>query len=66
MSCPLTSAAVAAWLAALMVGAFLLAAAGIAALLGKGRLQRATPPVPKNAVSSVKTDTEEIRERAQR
>jgi uncharacterized membrane protein YqjE len=60
------SGVVAAWLAALIVGAALLAAAGVAALLGKGRLQKATPPVPKEAVSSVKADVEEIKERARR
>ncbi len=60
------SGAVAAWLAALIVGAALLAAAGIAALMGKGRLQRGTPPVPSEAVSSIKTDVQEIKERARR
>jgi len=57
---------VAAWLAALIVGAALLAVAAIAALIGKGRLQKATPPVPEQAVDSVKTDVEEIKERARR
>ena len=38
------SGVVAAWLAALIVGAALLAIAGAAALIGKGRLQKATPP----------------------
>jgi uncharacterized membrane protein YqjE len=60
------SGAVAAWLAALIVGAVLLATAGIAALLGKNRLQRATPPVPKEAVASAKADVEEIKERVHR
>jgi uncharacterized membrane protein YqjE len=60
------SGVLAAWLAALIVGVVLLAVAGVAALMGKGRLQRATPPVPKEAVSSVKTDVEEIKERARR
>ena len=46
------SGVVAAWLAALIVGVELLAVAGAAALLGKGRLHKATPPVPKEAVSS--------------
>ncbi len=58
--------AVAAWLAALIVGAALLAVAAAAVLLGRGRLQRATPPVPEEAVGSIKTDVEEIRERARR
>jgi membrane protein len=53
-----------AWLAALIVGVVLLAVAGVAALLGKSRVQRAVPPVPKEAVQSVKTDVEEIKERA--
>ncbi len=60
------SGAVAAWLAALIVGAVLLAVAGIAALVGKQRLGRATPPVPKEAVASVKADVEEVKERAHR
>jgi uncharacterized membrane protein YqjE len=60
------SGAVAAWLAALIVGAALLAVAAVAALIGKGRLQEATPPVPEQAVDSVKTDVEQIKERARR
>ena len=54
------------WLAALIVGAALLAAAAAAALVGKGRLQKATPPVPEETVDSIKTDVEEIKERARR
>jgi hypothetical protein len=60
------SGVLAAWLAALIVGAALLAVAAAAALMGKGRLQRATPPVPQEAVGSVKADVEEIKERARR
>jgi len=60
------SGAIAAWLAALIVGAALLAVAGIAAMLGRSRLRRATPPVPKQAVGSVQADVQEIRERAHR
>jgi lipopolysaccharide export LptBFGC system permease protein LptF len=60
------SGVVSAWAAALIVGAVLLAAAAAAALLGKGRLQKATPPVPEQAVDSIKTDVEEIKERAHR
>lgn len=60
------SVALAAWLAALIVGAALLAAAGAAALLGKGRLQKATPPVPEEAVGNLKTDVEVIKERTRR
>jgi uncharacterized membrane protein YqjE len=60
------SGVLAAWLAALIVGVALLAVAGAAALIGKGRLQKATPPVPQETVTSVKADVEEIKERARR
>ena len=60
------SGVLAAWLAALSVGAALLAAAGAAALLGKGRLQKATPPVPEEAIGNLKTDVEVIKERTRR
>jgi Putative Actinobacterial Holin-X, holin superfamily III len=60
------SGVVAAWLAALVVGAALFTAAGCAALLGKRRVGRAAPPVPEQAVASVKADVEEIKERAHR
>jgi hypothetical protein len=60
------SEALAAWLAALIVGVALLAVAGAAALLGKRRLQEATPPVPKQTVGRVKADVEVIKERARR
>lgn len=60
------SAVLAAWLAALIVGVALLAVAGVVALVGKGRLREATPPVPKETAGSVKTDVEAIRERARR
>jgi uncharacterized membrane protein YqjE len=58
------SGAVAPWLAALIVGVVLLAVSAVAALLGKRRLQKATPPLPEQAVGSVKADVEKIRERA--
>jgi uncharacterized membrane protein YqjE len=54
------------WLSALVVGAALLAVAGIAALIGKSRLQKATPPIPQEAVQSVKADVDEIKERTHR
>jgi hypothetical protein len=56
----------AAWLAALIVGVALLLVAGMAALLGRGRLGRATPPVPEETIGSVKADVEEIKERTHR
>ena len=55
------AAAVPAWLAALIIGAGLLAVSSAAALLGRGQLQKAAPPVPEQAVQSVKADVEEIK-----
>jgi uncharacterized membrane protein YqjE len=60
------SHAVTAWLAALIVGVALLAVAGVAAMAGKGRMRKAAPPVPTEAVSSVKADVEEIKGRVRR
>jgi uncharacterized membrane protein YqjE len=54
------------WLSALIVGAVLLIVAGIVGLMGRAKLRRGTPPVPEDAVQSVKADVEEIRERARR
>jgi hypothetical protein len=54
------------WLSALIVGAALLAAAGIVALTGRARLRQATPPVPADAAQSVKADVDEIKERTHR
>ncbi|AHH98068.1 YhjD/YihY/BrkB family envelope integrity protein [Kutzneria albida] len=50
------------WLAALIVGALLLIAAGIAALIGKSQIQAAVPPVPEEAVDGVKKDVEAVKE----
>jgi hypothetical protein len=60
------SGVMSAWLAALIVGAALLAVAAVSALLGKGRLQKSAPPVPGQAVASIKTDVNVVRERARR
>ncbi|SRR5581483_4534315 len=60
------SGVLAAWLAALIVGVALLLAAAVAALLGRRRLRKAVPPMPEQAMGSVKTDVEEIKERARR
>ena len=57
---------VAAWLAALIVGAVVLAVAAAIGLAGKGRVQKATPPVPQEAVESIQADVEEIKEKAHR
>ena len=50
------------WLAALLVGIFVLILAGIAALVGKKQMDAATPPMPEQAVSSVKADVEAVKE----
>jgi uncharacterized membrane protein YqjE len=55
-----------AWLAALIVGAALLVLAAVIAAVGRRHLRKATPPMPTEAVESVKTDVEEIRERVRR
>jgi len=60
------SGVVKAWLAALIVGVALLAVSGIAALIGKSRLSKATPPVPKEALDSVQADVQEVKEKAHR
>lgn len=45
-----------AWLAALIIGIALLAVAAVAALMGKGQVQQAGPPVPTEAIESTKKD----------
>ena len=55
-----------AWLSALIVGAALLLIAGVLAMLGRSHVRKATPPMPTQAVDSVKTDVAEIKERVHR
>ncbi len=55
-----------AWLAALAVGAVLFVTAAVMALLGRRNLRRAGPPVPEQAVYSVKADMDELKARAHR
>jgi hypothetical protein len=50
-----------AWLAALIVAVMLLAGAGVAALLGKRRVEEAAPPVPTMAVENLKRDVDAVR-----
>jgi MFS family permease len=50
--------ALAPWLAALIVAAVYAAIAGALALVGKRRVEAGTPPVPEEAVDSVKEDVE--------
>lgn len=58
------SKAVDAWLAALIVAAIYGAVAGGLALLGKQKVQQGVPPVPEQAVESVKEDVEWTKQRA--
>ena len=55
-----------AWLAALIVTVVVFIIAGIAALLGKKKVNEAGPPVPTRAVESVKDDVQEIKETIKR
>jgi hypothetical protein len=54
------------WLAALIIGVVLFVVAGVAALIGKKQLSQAAPPVPTQAIASVKTDVAEIKESIKR
>jgi uncharacterized membrane protein YqjE len=56
--------AMAAWLAALIVGVVYAGIGGVLALTGKTKLQQATPPVPEQAVQSTKEDVEWAKSRA--
>jgi MFS family permease len=49
------------WLSALIIGAVLMLVAGVLALVGRGRLRRATPPVPEQAVQGVQSDVSAVR-----
>jgi uncharacterized protein YacL len=60
----LLATAMTAWLAALIVAVVLFAIAGVAALVGKKKVEEATPPVPEQTVETVKADVEEAKLRA--
>jgi membrane protein len=51
------------WLAALIVAVVLFAIAGVAALMGKSRVQRATPPLPEQAIETTRADVETTKAR---
>ncbi|MCW2987611.1 MAG: hypothetical protein JWM24_549 [Solirubrobacterales bacterium] len=53
-----------AWLAALIVAVVYLAVAGLLALIGRAKVEEATPPVPEQAVESVKRDVELTKDKA--
>jgi uncharacterized membrane protein YqjE len=54
--------AVPAWLAAIIVAVVLFVVAGVAALIGRKKLQQAAPPVPTRAIETTKADVAEIKE----
>jgi Flp pilus assembly protein TadB len=54
------------WQSALIIGAALLVVAAILAMAGRGRLRKATPPMPQEAAEGLKSDVEIVRERARR
>jgi Putative Actinobacterial Holin-X, holin superfamily III len=56
--------AIAAWLAAIIVGLIYVAVAAFLGLQGRDRIQRATPPVPEQTVDTVKEDVEWAKTRA--
>jgi uncharacterized membrane protein YqjE len=56
--------AMAAWLAALVVTVVFVAIAGVLALTGKKRIQQAGPPVPEEAIESVKQTIKTVKEEA--
>jgi uncharacterized membrane protein YqjE len=62
----LLATALDAWLAALIVAVVLLAVGGVLALTGKKQAEKATPPVPEQALESVQRDVEVVKQSAQR
>jgi hypothetical protein len=56
---------VADWLAALIVAVVYFAAAGVAAVVGRGKVKQATPPTPEQAIESTKEDVQWTKQRAQ-
>ena len=66
----LLALAMPAWVAALIVAVVLFGTAGVLALAGRGQVRQATPPMPAEAMESVKADintvTEAVKDRGQR
>ena len=54
------------WLAAVIVAVVLFVVAAVLALIGKKDVQQAAPPVPTEAIASVKTDVATVKESASR
>jgi hypothetical protein len=56
--------ALATWLAALTVAVAYAAIAGVLALVGRGRIQKAAPPAPEQTIETVKEDVQWAKTRA--
>ena len=54
------------WIAVLIVGASLLALAGLLGLPGKKQVEQATPLAPEQAIETTKRDVDELKERTKR
>ncbi|MFE9648637.1 phage holin family protein [Streptomyces sp. NPDC006365] len=54
------------WAAALIVTAVLFVVAAVLGQAGRSQLRRAAPPMPEKTLDSVRTDVDEIKERAHR
>jgi hypothetical protein len=52
------------WLAALIVTVVYAAVGGVLALIGKGRVEAGTPPVPERAIDTTKNDVEHVKRSA--
>ncbi len=50
-----------AWASALIVAALVLAGAAVAGLVGKNKVQSATPPAPQRTIESVKQDIDTLK-----
>jgi membrane protein len=51
-----------AWIAAMVVGGAVLLVAAVLALVGKGQVEQAVPPVPQEAAEGVQRDIQAVRE----
>ena len=49
------------WLSVLVVMVVVFAAAGVAALIGRGQLKRATPPLPQQAIGEIESDVRTVK-----
>lgn len=50
------------WLAAILVAVVLFAVGGVLALIGKKDVQKATPPLPTEAIAGVQQDVQTVKE----